>query len=544
MNKYTTALSIAVLGAAATIGAKVIENPDFKMSSSLTFGITRVELSDTATRVSVDIYGRPGEWVSAADNFLLRGHGTGKEYPLRSVEGIQMNQKVYLTDSAYVSATFIFPPLAPADTIVDFQELESSITPWSVSGLNLGIQPRGNIRTDITGSVKGRPEASWLILIPAGDDIRMDKFRIVPVRDGKFRYTLATDEPEVYMLCTGPEVMRGAMTMYRFFTEGADVNIDILADNNPDAKKRIAGGPLTQGLNDFLESQNRHFAEARINDRVDSLEAAHALYTPEAYALRDILESGEDIPEQRLDSLYQQLERLQERGGFFTAAGLEATAEAGKRAEVVAKEVEAIESDFIRDDKSPVGLFLIYSKMRYNDPNFRKLLPFFADVYQKRFPDHKYTKVLAKFLGQEAAEPGYRVPDFSAPDLDGNVHNLSELIQGKTAVVDLWASWCAPCREHSKALVPVYEKWKDRGFTVVGIARENGNTDAMKKAIAKDGYPWLNLVELNDAGRIWERYGAGLSGGRMVLVDPNGTVIAVDPTAEEVDAYLEQLGNQ
>ena len=268
------------------------------------------------------------------------------------------------------------------------------------------------------------------------------------------------------------------------------------------------------------------------------------MFTPEAYALKDILESGENIPERRLDSLYQELDRLRNSDRLFTPAGKAAEAEAQERAAKLHKELDAMESEFIRNDKALVGLALIYNKMRYHTQDFRELLPVFADVYQKRFANHQYTKALSKFLSNEAVEPGYKVPYFTAPDLDGEVHKLSDLIDGKVALVDLWASWCGACREHSMAMIPVYEKWKDRGFTVVGIAREDGDTDAMRKAIAKDGYPWLNLVELNDAGRIWERYGAAKGGGRMVLVNPDGIVLSVDPTPQEVEVFLQELLNE
>lgn len=534
------ALSLAVAGAAMAVSARVIENPDYRMNSSMTFSISRVELSDTATRINADIYGLPGTWVSAGDNLILRGQTTGNEYALRRVEGMPMNRKVYLPDSAYISATFVFPPLHPADNVVDFKE-PNTAAPWNVSGLNLGQQPGGRIRTDISGSVTGRPDVAWLLLMPWGNDPRVNKFRIIPVRDGKFRYSLTTDEPVLYCLTKGPDELRGAMTLYGFFSEGKDVRVDIPADGRHDAEECIAGGPLTQRFNKFLDSQNRYIAESKINARRDSLEAARTMFTPEAYALKDILESGGDIPEQRLDSLYQELDRLRNSDRLFTPAGKAAEAEAQERAAKLHKELDAMESEFIRNDKTLVGLALIYNKMRYHTQDFRELLPVFADVYQKRFANHQYTKALSKFLSNEAVEPGYKVPYFTAPDLDDEVHKLSELIDGKVALVDLWASWCGPCREHSMAMIPVYEKWKDRGFTVVGIAREDGDTDAMRKAIAKDGYPWLNLVELNDAGRIWERYGAATGGGRMVLVNPDGIVLSVDPTPQEVEVFLQEL---
>ena len=88
-------------------------------------------------------------------------------------------------------------------------------------------------------------------------------------------------------------------------------------------------------------------------------------------------------------------------------------------------------------------------------------------------------------------------------------------------------------------MIPLYESYKDKGFTIVGIAREK-KREHMEHALAKDGYPWLNLLEINDANRIWEKYGVGNAGGIMVLVDRDGTILAVHPTSEDVERILKE----
>lgn len=151
------------------------------------------------------------------------------------------------------------------------------------------------------------------------------------------------------------------------------------------------------------------------------------------------------------------------------------------------------------------------------------------------FPTHAYTQLGRMLLdGFGTIHPGGRYIDVEAPDLNGKPVRLSSLIRGKLALVDLWASWCSPCRAKSKSMLPIYEQYKDKGFTVVGIAREFKDTRALRKAVALDGYPWTQLVELDDKQKIWIKYMLGNAGGGLFLIDPQGTIIAINPTPEQV----------
>lgn len=77
-----------------------------------------------------------------------------------------------------------------------------------------------------------------------------------------------------------------------------------------------------------------------------------------------------------------------------------------------------------------------------------------------------------------AAEPS-TVPvrvDFAAPnlaleDLNGRMASLSDYA-GSVVLVNLWATWCPPCREEMPALQSFYEKYLLQGFVLIGINQE------------------------------------------------------------------------
>ena len=117
---------------------------------------------------------------------------------------------------------------------------------------------------------------------------------------------------------------------------------------------------------------------------------------------------------------------------------------------------------------------------------------------------------------------------------------LSELIEGKIAVLDCWASWCAPCRKHSIELIPVYEQYKDKGFTVIGVAGEFGSLDDMRRAVESDGYPWIQLYDLDRAEGIWQLYDIAGGGGGIFLIGSDGRIVEKVKDIASVRSYLQE----
>jgi cytochrome c biogenesis protein CcmG, thiol:disulfide interchange protein DsbE len=118
---------------------------------------------------------------------------------------------------------------------------------------------------------------------------------------------------------------------------------------------------------------------------------------------------------------------------------------------------------------------------------------------------------------------GGPVPDKVLPALPGPGHGSIAAHRGEWVLVNLWASWCVPCREEAPALERFYRRYRDRGATVVGIDVQDNRDDAV--AFLRDhptSYPQLRSV--GD-----ERSAAFGSTGvpENFLVDPRGRLALI-----------------
>lgn len=62
----------------------------------------------------------------------------------------------------------------------------------------------------------------------------------------------------------------------------------------------------------------------------------------------------------------------------------------------------------------------------------------------------------------------------------------------------------------------------------------------MLQAIAKDGYPWQSYLDLKDQNRVWQKNGVNNAGGITFLISSDATILAVNPTAQEIATILKK----
>jgi peroxiredoxin len=73
---------------------------------------------------------------------------------------------------------------------------------------------------------------------------------------------------------------------------------------------------------------------------------------------------------------------------------------------------------------------------------------------------------------EQIPHKGFTAPDFYLETIHGEVINLSGL-RGQPVIINIWASWCPPCRAEMPALQNVYETYRDHGLVVLAINATN-----------------------------------------------------------------------
>ena len=67
-----------------------------------------------------------------------------------------------------------------------------------------------------------------------------------------------------------------------------------------------------------------------------------------------------------------------------------------------------------------------------------------------------------------APQQGFLAPDFDLKTPAGESIKLSEL-RGQAVLVNLWATWCPPCRDEMQSIEKIYQEYKGEGFTVLAV---------------------------------------------------------------------------
>ena len=356
----------------------------------------------------------------------------------------------------------------------------------------------------VTGRVED-PKEKYVLIFENFEALHAARFIKAPIRNGRFICDIQTEQPKCYTVVLESEYKEGTMRVADFIIEPTDVQIFIpRASDKGDDKIRVSSkGPENMvgmqyiAFRDSLSKVYEPLFKSLMSPRENSVQGA-----------REERVEGQSTME-KYDKLYD--------------------------------EKELKKAEWLAEHPSFYAFARIYRDLTaFTPPQTRaRMIEVYYNLLANLFPQHPYHSTIVNEAAATQLKPGFRYIDYIVPDGHGNDVMLSSLYKGKFIYIDLWASWCGPCRKHAKSLIPVYNKYKDRGFQIISFAREM-KEGAMETAAAQDGYPWTPTAEINDQYKIWEQNGVRNSAGGGYLIDEYGIILAVYPSAEEIEQILER----
>ena len=140
---------------------------------------------------------------------------------------------------------------------------------------------------------------------------------------------------------------------------------------------------------------------------------------------------------------------------------------------------------------------------------------------------------------------GFSAPEFTLDLLGGGQVTLTDL-RGQVVMVNLWASWCLPCRAEMPAIENVYRAYKDRGLVVLAVNTTYQDSEAEAAAFVRT-YGLTFSVPLDRTGGVSARYQLRALPSTF-FIDRRGvirTVIIGGPMSEAtLQSKVEELLNE
>lgn len=205
------------------------------------------------------------------------------------------------------------------------------------------------------------------------------------------------------------------------------------------------------------------------------------------------------------------------------------------------KEMSTIGYDFVKENMSNrIGEFYLVSFIDlFDDNQVQDLLKLASPEYQK---------LINNLLGlddqpqaQQGSLIGKKFIDITGTTPDGKTISISEYAgKDKVILVDFWASWCGPCIKEMPNVVAAYQKYKSKGFEIVGISLDDDKSK-WTAAIKNLNMAWPQMSDLKGwDSQLSAPYNV-TSIPYTVLIDKDGTIVAENLRGQELDKKLSEL---
>ena len=398
----------------------------------------------------------------------------------------------------------------------------------------------GQVKCHVVGTVADGVERQTFYVAQQGTADDDDaKWTEVNVKDGSFSLDIVADTTEMYEMIED-HWQGGHFAL--FLVENDTVRITITPEDDDARIDVIAGGAEQEKwLKMQRLSKDLFGQEAEVIDRkLDSLYEDDLVYS-EAYRRlqeeRDTYGRANPDNVHALETIYARMNSMKHDKSAYSP-------EARKLIQAhdsLHAQVDAWTKAYKADHPMLYGLLYLEARMLYAYDDINEARPYLDEyhlLYENLFPEHPvHQRIALKERGLRLLPGQPYFDDYEAATADRETVSVGSLYRGRVAIINMWGSWCGPCRAHAKALIPIYEKYHDAGLTVVAIARE-WNMDSFRRAMERDQYPWPSLVDYQDRYGVWEKHANKGGSGKIMLIDRDGTILSTSNDAQELEPLI------
>ncbi len=210
--------------------------------------------------------------------------------------------------------------------------------------------------------------------------------------------------------------------------------------------------------------------------------------------------------------------------------------------EKVAEEAKTLNYNVIKENiNNELGQYLFMTSSGMFDADQQKeILAMSNDEYKSK---KNIKRIVDRLEASETVAIGKDFVDLTMKNPEGEYVSLSDYAgKGKYVFVDFWASWCGPCRDEMPNVVKAYDKYKNKGFEIVGVSLDK-DYDKWIQGTKDLKMAWPQMSDL----KLWESSAVELyaikSIPHTVLLDKEGKIIAKDLRGEMLEAKLAELMN-